>query len=75
MGLPQFPVKCLLLADLFHKKNIQESLSSLPGKDQLISMLMSTMTAPVRNLMYAMNGVMEKLVRTLKAVEEKKQEE
>jgi large subunit ribosomal protein L10 len=52
-----------------------EALSKLPGKDQLISMLMSAMTGPVRNMMYAMNGVAEKLVRTLKAVEEKKAKE
>ncbi|MBN2442026.1 MAG: 50S ribosomal protein L10 [Spirochaetales bacterium] len=52
-----------------------EALSKLPGKNQLISMLMSAMTGPVRNMMYAMNGVTQKLVRTLKAVEEKKAKE
>ena len=52
-----------------------EALSKLPGKDQLISILMSAMTGPVRNMMYAMNGVVEKFVRTLKAVGDKKAEE
>jgi large subunit ribosomal protein L10 len=52
-----------------------EAMSKLPGKNQLISMLLSAMTGPVRNMMYAMNGVTQKLVRTLKAVEEKKAKE
>ena len=52
-----------------------ETLSKLPNKDQLIGMLMSTMTGPVRNMMYAMNGVMEKCVRTLKAVADKKEKD
>jgi len=52
-----------------------EALSNLPGRDQLISMLMSTMNAPLQNLVYAMNGVAQKLVRVLKAVADKKQEE
>ena len=49
------------------------ALSKLPGKEQLIAMLMSTMNAPLTNLMYAMNGVAQKLVRTLQAVADKKQ--
>jgi len=52
-----------------------DAVSRLPGKDQLISMLMSTMNAPLKNLMYAMNGVAQKLVRTLQAVADKKQGE
>ena len=35
-------------------------------------MLMGTMNAPVRDLMYCMNGVASKLVRTLAAVADKK---
>jgi len=49
-----------------------EAVSRLPGKEQMISILMSTMNAPIRNLMYAMNGVAQKLVRTLQAVADKK---
>lgn len=52
-----------------------ETLSNLPGKDQLISMLLSAITGPLRNMMYAMNGVTEKFVRTLKALADKKAEE
>ena len=49
--------------------------SLLPGKKQLIAMLMSAMQGPVQNLVFAMNGVSSKLVRVLKAIEEKKASE
>ena len=52
-----------------------EALSKLPGRDQLIAMLMSAMNAPLQNLVYVMNGVMTKLVRTLQAVADKKASE
>ena len=52
-----------------------EALSRLPGRQQLLSMLVGTMIAPVRNLMYAMDGISTKLVRTLAAVAEKKGKE
>ncbi len=48
-----------------------EALSRLPGRNDLLAMLMGTMNAPVRNMMYAMNGVASKLVRTLAAVADK----
>jgi large subunit ribosomal protein L10 len=51
-----------------------EEISNLPSKDQLYAMLMSTMIAPVRNFMYAANGVVSKLVRTLQAVADSKEE-
>jgi large subunit ribosomal protein L10 len=35
-------------------------------------MLMGTMNAPLRNMMYAMKGVSSKLVRTLQAVADQK---
>jgi len=49
-----------------------EAFSRLPGKNQLISMLMSAMNAPLQNLVYAINGVPTKLVRTLQAVADQK---
>ena len=52
-----------------------EELSKLPGREQLIAMLMSTMNAPLQNLVYAINGVTQKLVRVLQAVADKKQED
>ena len=56
---------------LFSAKEI-EALSRLPGRLQLLSMLLGTMNAPLRNMMYVMNGVPSKLVRTLAAVADKK---
>jgi large subunit ribosomal protein L10 len=52
-----------------------EALSKLPGRKDMLAILMGTMNAPVRNMMYAMNGVASKLVRTLAAVAEKKEKE
>jgi large subunit ribosomal protein L10 len=52
-----------------------EALSRLPGRDQLLAMVMATMNAPLVNLMYVMNGVTSKLVRTLQAVADKKGKE
>lgn len=56
----------------FYDKTMIEAFSRLPGKSQLISMLMSAMNGPITNLVYALNDVPTKLVRTLKAVEESK---
>lgn len=49
-----------------------EAFSRLPSRDQLLAQLMGTMNAPLQNLVYAMNGVTQKLVRTLAALAEKK---
>ena len=51
-----------------------EAFSKLPGKLDLISMLMSVMNGPVRNLAAALNDVNARLVRTVKAVADKKAE-
>ncbi len=59
---------------LFSAKDV-ETLSRLPGRNDLLASLMGTMQAPLRNMMYAMNGVASKLVRTLAAVAEKKEKE
>jgi len=55
-----------------YDKAQMEAFSKLPGKSQLLSMLMSAMQAPLQNLVYAMNGVPTKLVRTLQAVADQK---
>ncbi len=46
--------------------------SKLPTRLELIQMLMGTMQAPLQNVVYVLNGVTTKLVRTLAAVQEKK---
>jgi len=56
---------------VFDAKQV-EAFSKLPGKNELLSMLMGTMKAPAQNMVYALNGVATKLVRTLVAYGEKK---
>lgn len=55
-------------------ENQVKAYSKLPTKDQLIGQLMSVMKAPVQNLVYVINGVPQKLVRTLKAVADQKEQ-
>ncbi len=50
-----------------------EALSKLPSKNVLLAQLMGTMKAPLQNLVFALNGITTKLVRTLVAVAEAKQ--
>lgn len=49
-----------------------EDFSKLPGRRELLAMLMGTMNAPIQNFVYAVSGVTQKLVRTLAAVAESK---
>jgi large subunit ribosomal protein L10 len=49
-----------------------EAFSKLPGRLELISMLMSVMNGPVRNLAAALNDIPARLVRTVKAVADQK---
>jgi large subunit ribosomal protein L10 len=49
-----------------------EAYSKLPTRDELIAKLMGTINAPLQHLAYAINGIPSKLVRTLKAVADKK---
>ena len=50
-----------------------EAISRLPGRNELYAMLMGTMNAPLTNLVYAMNEVITKLVRTVQAVADSKE--
>jgi large subunit ribosomal protein L10 len=49
-----------------------EAISKLPGRNDLFALLMGTMNAPLTNLVYAMNGIVTKLVRTVQAVADNK---
>lgn len=64
----------LLDGEVYDGKAV-EAFSKLPTKLELIQMLMSTMNAPAQNMVYVLNGVTTKLVRTLAAVQEKKASE
>jgi large subunit ribosomal protein L10 len=67
-------IKGGLMGGTVYDKGQVEDFSRLPTRKELISMLMSTMNAPLQNMVYVLNGVTEKLVRTLQAVADQKQE-
>jgi large subunit ribosomal protein L10 len=61
----------LIGASVYDAKQVA-AFSRLPGRLELISMLMSVMNGPARNLAAALNDVNARLVRTIKAVGDKK---
>jgi large subunit ribosomal protein L10 len=69
---PALKVKGGLVGDTVYDAQQVEAFSKLPGRLELISMLMSVMNGPVRNLAAALNDVNARLVRTIKAVGDKK---
>jgi large subunit ribosomal protein L10 len=62
----------LVDGNVFDKTQI-EAYSKLPTKPELLGKLLGTINAPLQNLVYAMNGVVTKLVRTLQAVADSKE--
>ena len=63
----------LLGSDVYDAQQVL-AFSKLPSRLELISMLMSVMNGPVRNLTAALNDVPARLVRTVKAIGDKKAE-
>lgn len=61
----------LVEGQVFSESDVQ-ALSKLPTRDQLYAQLMGTINAPLTNLMYALNGVILKFIRTLQAVADNK---
>ncbi len=51
-----------------------EALSKLPGREQLLSMLLSVLQAPIRNLAVVLSQNIAKLAYALEAVKKKKSE-
>jgi large subunit ribosomal protein L10 len=70
--VPALKVKGGLVGDAVYDAQQVEAFSRLPGRLELISMLMSVMNGPVRNLAVALNDINARLVRAIKAVGEKK---
>jgi len=71
---PALKIKGSLVEGIVYDSAQTESYSKLPGKLELISMLMSVMNGPARNLAAALNDVPSRVVRTVKAVADKKGE-
>ncbi len=58
---------------VFTAKQIEE-FSKLPSRLELLAMLVGTMQAPIQNVVYILNALPTKLVRTLQAVADSKSE-
>jgi len=69
---PALKVKGALIGDTIYDAAKTEAFSKLPGRLELISMLMSVMNGPARNLAAALNDVPSRIVRTVKAVADQK---
>jgi large subunit ribosomal protein L10 len=72
--VPALKVKGALVGDSVYDAAQTEAFSKLPGKLELISMLMSVMNGPARNLAAALNDVPARVVRTIKAIADQKAE-
>ena len=65
-------IKGGLVGNTVYSDKQVEAFSKLPGRLELIAMLMSVMNGPARNLAAALNDIPARLVRTVKAVADKK---
>ena len=70
--VPALRVKGALISNNVYDAAQTEAFSRLPGRLELISMLMSVMNGPARSLAAALNDVPSRLVRTIKAIADKK---
>jgi large subunit ribosomal protein L10 len=70
----KFEVKALSISGTLMGADQLDVLAKLPTRDQALSMLMSVMKAPVTKLAQTMNEVPGKLVRTLAAVRDQKEQ-
>ena len=69
---PALKVKGALITGNVYDAAKTEAFSKLPGRLELISMLMSVMNGPARGLVSALNDIPSRLVRTVKAVADQK---
>ena len=70
--VPALKLKGGLIGPSVYSYQQMDDFSKLPGKMELISMLMSVMNGPSRNLVSALNDIPSRLVRTVQAVADKK---
>ena len=70
---PALKIKGALVGGTVYDGAQTEAFSRLPGRLELISMLMSVMNGPARSLAAALNDVPARLVRTIKAIADKNQ--
>jgi large subunit ribosomal protein L10 len=70
--MPVLKVKGAIVGGSVYDAAQVEAFSKLPGRLELISMLMSVMQGPARNLAGCLNDIPARLVRTVKAIADKK---
>lgn len=70
----KFEVKALSISGTLMGSDQLDVLAKMPTRDQALSMLMSVMKAPTTKLVQTMNEVPGKLVRTLAAVRDQKEQ-
>jgi large subunit ribosomal protein L10 len=70
---PVLKVKGALIGDSVYTAQETLAFSKLPGRLELISMLMSVLNGPARNLVGALNDIPARTVRAIKAVGDQKQ--
>ncbi len=73
-GNANFEVKALSISGQLMGADQLDVLATLPTRDQALSMLMSVMKAPATKLVQTMNEVPGKLVRTLAAIRDQKEQ-
>ena len=69
---PALKVKGALVGNTIYDEAQTNAFSKLPGRLELISMLMSVANGPARNLASALNDIPSRLVRTIKAIADQK---
>ena len=70
---PKLEVRIGLLSGKPLTKENIDSLSKLPPREVLLSMLLGTLKAPTSSLVYVLSGVLSKFARTLLAIQQEKE--
>ena len=69
----QLKIKAAAMSGKLMSLDQVRALATLPGREQLLAMLLGTMQAPIANFVRTLNEVPSKFVRTLAAVRDAKQ--
>ncbi|MBN1348910.1 50S ribosomal protein L10 [candidate division KSB1 bacterium] len=64
---------CVFEGEIFGADRIEE-IANLPSREVLLSMLVGGLNGTLSALVYILDGLMSKMVRTIKAIEDKKKE-
>lgn len=72
---PQLEIRALVVGDALFGPEQLDTVSSLPTREEALAMLLGTMQAPVAKLAQVLNAVPTKLVATLDAVRDQKQQQ